>query len=912
MDPVLQRAMFQQQQQQQQAVTEADNVKSAQGLQAVAQQMQNVNTEIDNAEDVAGIMNAIRGDNATVEQRRAELAQEVGEADANATPESVLVMLQPTFEMMESLTGQSTNMPMGDAPVETFTAEGTGITSGLMPMPDEGKKKDNFRSEEAIARINAGETPVKARDGMPINSFSVNQNRLNQMFGLTPVNNTLNAQFTDIPPGNTALTNISARPMIADNTQMVDENISNIMGQFNPLIKASTPVADTSKFIADRALLMDPYLTKAYTPQQNLAQLKSLYGDSSGLGVPANLAIAKAGAQIAQGTGTLPEAILGAIPGAATELGQLALLKRKEERDLLAKASELSIKQKQDRNSQLSKFAADSIERADQMKDNYLDNIKDSLKIAVNKGIDVTKADIKTIIDTAVLYSETEKQVLKNQYKYAKEMPDGTFDVKMVYRSANPNKPLLYWDGKQYIPLPDGYKEVDDAFVSNALGANKFDKKNAITKDVTWFSPVTNRYEEGTLFTFPGELGSWIQDPTDGDKWKAKKDVDVATQMVVGKKSDLVTESYDATTGDTYVVDRVLTRKGQGFSRRLQKIDRVANVDDNGEPVMNPDGTFKTITIQPVNVAENKFIRKAPKYEKVSVVDSITGNQKEVFKLSNANQGGSPLAYPVSGIGIPYENLGKNAKSYTKRKLIEHTDFVNSLDEILRQGKVFESAGMANALKRGVLNVIPPLDLTRSKKNFQSFIGEETGKKALELTQRLFVAANTFSEKYPIKEQELLADMFPTGSPFREGKVTLAVLLQLRKAAVNKINRLNSILTNEDTFNIESIPTGFTKNDAIPIDHVNPVIKPDGQTEFTYLNQLIFQKRKGDDLKGLHLNVPKVFIEKTLRDKASRYRSINNNTMADRLELQADKIANRKENRFFLQIGINDYGILDE
>ena len=38
MDPVLQRAMFQQQQQQQQAMTEAYNVKSAQGLQAVAQQ----------------------------------------------------------------------------------------------------------------------------------------------------------------------------------------------------------------------------------------------------------------------------------------------------------------------------------------------------------------------------------------------------------------------------------------------------------------------------------------------------------------------------------------------------------------------------------------------------------------------------------------------------------------------------------------------------------------------------------------------------------------------------------------------------------------------------------------------------------------------------------------------------------
>ena len=393
---------------------------------------------------------------------------------------------------------------------------------------------------------------------------------------------------------------------------------------------------------------------------------------------------------------------------------------------------------------------------------------------------------------------------------------------------------------------------------------------------------------------------------------KKKKDVNVATQMVVGKKSDLVTESYDSATGDTYVVDRVLTRGTQAFSKRLIKIDRMANVGEDGEPIENADGTFQTITIEPVNVAENKFIRRAPQYEKVSVIDNITGNQKEVFKLSNASQGGSPLAYQVSGIGIPYENLGRNAKSYTKRKLIEHTNFVTSLDEILRQGKVFESAGMANALKRGVLNLIPPLDFTKSEKNFQSFIGEETGKKALELTQRLFVAANTFSEKYPIKEQELLADMFPTGTPFREGEVTLAVLLQLRKAAVNKINRLNSILTNEDTFNIESMPTGFTKNDAIPIDHVNPVIKPDGQSEYTYLNQIIFQKRKGDNLKGLHLSVPKNFIEQSLRDKANKYRSINNNTMADRLELQADKIANRKENRFFLQIGENDYGILDE
>ena len=93
------------------------------------------------------------------------------------------------------------------------------------------------------------------------------------------------------------------------------------------------------------------------------------------------------------------------------------------------------------------------------MKDNYLSNIKSMITTAVSKGVDVTQSDMKTIIDTSIAQNSQAKQVLSNQFKYAKFDKAGNVqDVKMVYRSANPNAPLLYWDANKedYFSLPDG------------------------------------------------------------------------------------------------------------------------------------------------------------------------------------------------------------------------------------------------------------------------------------------------------------------------------------------------------------------------------------------------------------------------------------------------------------------------
>ena len=53
------------------------------------------NQTIDQAETPEQLMDTVRGGNATMEERRAELAALVGEEDANKTPESVLILLQP-------------------------------------------------------------------------------------------------------------------------------------------------------------------------------------------------------------------------------------------------------------------------------------------------------------------------------------------------------------------------------------------------------------------------------------------------------------------------------------------------------------------------------------------------------------------------------------------------------------------------------------------------------------------------------------------------------------------------------------------------------------------------------------------------------------------------------------------------
>ena len=56
---------------------------------------------LDSAETPKDIMDSIRGNDRSVDERRTELAEFVGEEDAEQTPETVLAMVQPTIMLTE-------------------------------------------------------------------------------------------------------------------------------------------------------------------------------------------------------------------------------------------------------------------------------------------------------------------------------------------------------------------------------------------------------------------------------------------------------------------------------------------------------------------------------------------------------------------------------------------------------------------------------------------------------------------------------------------------------------------------------------------------------------------------------------------------------------------------------------------
>jgi hypothetical protein len=106
-----------------------DPAQLEQLLGGMAGQFQN----IDQAEDFEQVMNAMRGDQAPIAARREELAGVVGPEDANATPESVLALVQPVMMMaaVDQGIGGLAAEEMS-TPVEGPMAE--GIMSMAMPQ----------------------------------------------------------------------------------------------------------------------------------------------------------------------------------------------------------------------------------------------------------------------------------------------------------------------------------------------------------------------------------------------------------------------------------------------------------------------------------------------------------------------------------------------------------------------------------------------------------------------------------------------------------------------------------------------------------------------------------------------------------------------------------------------------------
>jgi len=129
-------------------------------MEQMLMQAQQSMTSLDDAESAEEVMNAMRGDEASVEERRMELADIVGPEDAQQTPESVLTLVQPVMMMaqVDQGIGGLAQEQMGQ-PVSGDMAQ--GIMSTVDMGAEEGPAPVNFKYGGVVG-MQAGGDPLTA------------------------------------------------------------------------------------------------------------------------------------------------------------------------------------------------------------------------------------------------------------------------------------------------------------------------------------------------------------------------------------------------------------------------------------------------------------------------------------------------------------------------------------------------------------------------------------------------------------------------------------------------------------------------------------------------------------------------------------------------------------------------------
>ena len=137
--------------------------------------------DLDEAQNYEQVMNTMRGDQATVEERREELAGVVGPGDANQTPESVLTLVQPVMMLanVDQGIGQLAQQEMTQ-PMEGPMAGGIMSTVPEPPMEAGGTAPVNFNKGGEVRPIqyfqnagvvSGGKDPFANLAGTKLNPF---------------------------------------------------------------------------------------------------------------------------------------------------------------------------------------------------------------------------------------------------------------------------------------------------------------------------------------------------------------------------------------------------------------------------------------------------------------------------------------------------------------------------------------------------------------------------------------------------------------------------------------------------------------------------------------------------------------------------------------------------------------------
>jgi chorismate mutase len=218
--------------------------EGVQAMQQMAGQMEQVYRGLDSAEDIEDVINAMRGDDLPLSERYSELAELVGPDDAKKTPESVLTVLQPTFQILQAVPdGGIAEAPMG----------GVEGSEGNFSQPSATEPSGQA---EAVLAMSRGEMPVKAANGLFVNQ----QNRVANILGQGEGQRTMPMSYA--PP-------LQKIPSIQELAPQITSGVEAL----SSMLPKRLTLADE---IAARQKLLQQYLPK----QRTASEYQKLFADA--------------------------------------------------------------------------------------------------------------------------------------------------------------------------------------------------------------------------------------------------------------------------------------------------------------------------------------------------------------------------------------------------------------------------------------------------------------------------------------------------------------------------------------------------------------------------------------------------------------------------------------------------------
>ncbi len=721
-----------------------------QGMQQFETAVDGLYKKLDQSESIEDIIDSVRGDKKPMEARVDELAELVGEKDAKKTPESVLAVMQPYFQILEMVQAQASDAAPGgiaNAPM-AGGRQSTVNFNNASPIQAPG-------SDEAAMRVAMGETPLKLAPGGEVN---VGQ-------GIIPgIPSYINTPYpTYTMPDYSGVQDYAKQFM----------DIRKAMGVQDVPTDVATIMANQNKFL-------DPFKIEPRSKEEILAEQQGFFGDQDrkDMETQGSLALAKFGAQVAQTPGSLLQALTANVPSMATDLSKVAAQKAALDRQQKEFAySTAAAEEREQRTTDLN-LALDAVKTA-------AANGK-SNAAATNAAIDAAmEFGFENAQDAAALVNKSAAEAFNAQMLFAGK------DEK-IYGGINPTTGKYESFRTQFGREGQGRMAVDkidplklNAIPEWAMPISDSDHLTMTQKGGTDWSKA-----QKTTFTIPSNTspdgwaqvegvfvpGSGYYLTPDGGYENAERP---PKNSIVGPKSEVVNVAAPDSVGRIYVT--VKPPNGESYSY----LSGIQRLNANGELVS-------------INVSNPAYSLKKAEF-------STNDANERVY------EGGNPLVYEKAPIETAFEELTTAQIEKSRGKVEAHVYTLEAGEQLLAQMR--EVIGPIATLKAISTNNISAFLPQGKLKELSQFFKTSRGREALLLFERTIQKSENLSDRYAVAEQNIIAELAPKLSFLKDPEAAMVEFQKYLNSVQNRLaNERHSLDPTKPRLALDLMPTGSKRD----------------------------------------------------------------------------------------------------